>query len=348
MLVADLLKQIESSTQERVRQTVEQWRRPVQDALKSDLRMGLSWRPREDDHENFQCSSPVSVDEIGAPESVTSLVIPPAFELAAKLSLWIPSLKGLRDGARDATMLLDQYRKDLQHHMDVPAAHQAARTSWGTAEHLLRLAAIGEFDPVAFLLAVDEDVLGCFEYDPNEGIPSGGQKSIFGRAGAGLSPGDSQKWYEHQYTTGISIYWGVIGLISKMLGVPVEGLTVVVLAHELGHAYTHLGFDRDGLRWTGAGFAQSEHALKEGLAQFYAWRVCMRLSQRMPDARTAYEALLPKQPPAYHAHEPWVQKERSTESIAVTLAHVRRRGVVGLQEFEHELARTSKRLRLEE
>jgi hypothetical protein len=351
MLVSELLREIDSTTQDRVKQTIEQWRRPVQEALKAELRMGLSWRPRDDDGENFQCSSPVSLDRIGAPTSVTSRVIPPEFELAAKLSLWIPSLKALREGARDTTRMLAQYGSDLGKHIDVPAARQAAGASHGAAEALLRLAAIGEFDPVAFLFEINEDVLGRFEYNPEEGVSRySNQKAHADQSPtAAPSPEDRQRWYEHQYATEIFIYWGVIGLISKMLGVSVEGLTVVVLAHELGHAYTHLGFDRDGLRWTGAGFARSEHALKEGLAQFYASRVCTRLSQRMPGATIAYEALLPKQPPAYHTHVLWMQKDRNnTEAIAATLAHVRRRGAVGLKEFEAELVRTSKRLRLEE
>lgn len=67
MLVSELLLEIDSTTHDRVKQTIEQWRRPVQDALKAELRMGLSWRPREDDGETFQCSSPVSLDKIGAP-----------------------------------------------------------------------------------------------------------------------------------------------------------------------------------------------------------------------------------------------------------------------------------------
>ena len=38
----------------------------------------------------------------------------------------------------------------------------------------------------------------------------------------------------------------VIGLISGILGVSVEALTIVTLIHELSHAYSHLGYDIDG------------------------------------------------------------------------------------------------------
>ncbi len=41
----------------------------------------------------------------------------------------------------------------------------------------------------------------------------------------------------------VHLYWMVIGFLSGVLGVSVEALTVVVAAHELAHAYTHLGRD---------------------------------------------------------------------------------------------------------
>ncbi len=41
----------------------------------------------------------------------------------------------------------------------------------------------------------------------------------------------------------------VIGLVSEWLGCAVEDLAIVVLTHELAHAYTQLGADIEGLRW---------------------------------------------------------------------------------------------------
>jgi len=65
----------------------------------------------------------------------------------------------------------------------------------------------------------------------------------------------------------------VIGVCAGWLGVPVEELAAVVLAHELAHAYTHLGRDVDGRRWEAQAFRDGEHAPKEGLAQYYTARV---------------------------------------------------------------------------
>jgi hypothetical protein len=62
----------------------------------------------------------------------------------------------------------------------------------------------------------------------------------------------------------VELFWGVIGLVSRLLGVSVEGLTVKVLAHELAHAYTHVGADADGRRWGTTAFQRTDRALLEG------------------------------------------------------------------------------------
>jgi|LauGreSBDMM110SN_4_FD.fasta_scaffold22649_2 hypothetical protein len=67
----------------------------------------------------------------------------------------------------------------------------------------------------------------------------------------------------------IRLYWVVIGIVARAIGVSVEALTVVVLAHELAHAYTHLGHDIDNERWETERFARTELDIVEGLAQFY-------------------------------------------------------------------------------
>jgi hypothetical protein len=53
----------------------------------------------------------------------------------------------------------------------------------------------------------------------------------------------------------IRLYWVVIGIAARTLGVAVEALTIVVLAHELARAYTHLGRDIDNERWDTGHFA---------------------------------------------------------------------------------------------
>lgn len=343
MLVADLLKQIPSDTKERVAQAYSLWNRQAREAIMADLRLSLAWKDREYARQ-LNCSTHIEVDEVGMPESVTRLRIPPEYELAARLALWLSSLRMLRDSAADVTLLLDRYATELQPILlDVPEAHRALRKSWQTAETLLRTSGGEKFDLVQFILAVDEDVLGAFWSNPNEGEPRGGG-SLFG---PGFNPEEIQASYEPTYRTEIRLYWGIIGLVARVLGVSVEGMTVVVLAHELGHAYTHLGFDRDGLRWSGCCFARSERRLKESMAQYYAARVAQRFIGKFTEAKAAYDALLPKQPPDYHGHESWLA-DSTPEAVAATIAHMRRRGVIGYSDFNEQLLRANKRLKLVE
>jgi len=53
-----------------------------------------------------------------------------------------------------------------------------------------------------------------------------------------------------------------------MLDVSVDGLTIVVLTHELVHAYTQLENDIDNEQWETGAFAAADLKVVEGLAQF--------------------------------------------------------------------------------
>ena len=74
----------------------------------------------------------------------------------------------------------------------------------------------------------------------------------------------------------------------------------MVLAHELGHAYTHLGGDVDGTCWDTDAFAATNVHVVEGLAQSYTERVVNGLNKDHPGAKIAFEALLKKRIAALH------------------------------------------------
>ena len=82
-------------------------------------------------------------------------------------------------------------------------------------------------------------------------------------------------------------------------------MAIVVLAHELAHAFTHIGRDIDGRIWATDDFAQSDTFLVEGLAQFYTDRVCDRLVRRRPAVRTAFDLLNKNQSPPYCEFHKW-------------------------------------------
>jgi hypothetical protein len=138
----------------------------------------------------------------------------------------------------------------------------------------------------------------------------------------------------------IRLYWVVIGIVARVLAVSVEALTVVVLAHELAHAYTHLGLDIDNERWDTEQFARSEKDIVEGLAQFYTQVVCKRIGQRMPEALNAYHALLAKQSGPYKAHLGWVRdNEHGGEIVRISMIECRSKGILASSAFADAIGR---------
>ena len=138
----------------------------------------------------------------------------------------------------------------------------------------------------------------------------------------------------------IRLYWVVIGITARALGVAVDALTIVVLAHELAHAYTHLGRDIDNERWETEQFANTDLDIVEGLAQFYTQVICTRLEARMPAALQAYHALLEKQRGPYRAHLEWVgDDERGGEIVRVSMIECRSRGITVSSAFSDAVKR---------
>jgi hypothetical protein len=82
----------------------------------------------------------------------------------------------------------------------------------------------------------------------------------------------------------IEIYWVVIGALACLLGVDAEALAVVVMAHELAHAYTHVGLDSNSNRWED-GFWECDRGIVEGLAQFYTHKTAEALTYKRQTAR---------------------------------------------------------------
>jgi hypothetical protein len=122
----------------------------------------------------------------------------------------------------------------------------------------------------------------------------------------------------------IQLYWMAIGLFAPLIGVPMEDLTIVVLIHELAHAYTHLGGDVDGTCWDTDAFAATDVHIVEGLAQSYTARVVDRLNKEHPGAKIAFESLLKKQSLPYTIFQNWTDGEPLGEIIRTAMIQTRR------------------------
>lgn len=196
----------------------------------------------------------------------------------------------------------------MRNHVDTAHATMAERAGPSDATEIDRvhqtakawLVTLDEARVVNKIIGVDEDVLGAYFFR----IPE------------------------------IRLYWVVIGITARALGVSADALTIVVLAHELAHAYTHLGRDIDNERWETERFAAADLNIVEGLAQFYTQVICQRLEPRMPAALKAFRALLEKQSGPYKAHCKWVgSDEGGGEIVRVSMIECRSRGITASSEF---------------
>ena len=159
--------------------------------------------------------------------------------------------------------------------------------------------------------------------------------------GAYFAP--QRTWYDVKLPH-IELYWAVIGLVAPLIGASAASLTVVVLAHELAHAFTQVGADIEGYRWELESFHAAERPLKEGIAQYYTALACDRLTRVAPGAQAAYEALLPKQPDAYRVHVPWLEEHRE-EEVRLALVQARRSDVTKAADFGALLRKATSDLR---
>jgi hypothetical protein len=126
-------------------------------------------------------------------------------------------------------------------------------------------------------------------------------------------------------TPRIEIYWMAQALIAAMIGARIEDLTVVTLAHELAHGYTHVGKDIDGHSWDTAGFKATDLDVCEGLAQHYTQLIAERLAPRQPGVLKAYQTLLKYQAKPYRAHLGWSDSLQSRRGEIVRAAMLRAR-----------------------
>ncbi len=111
--------------------------------------------------------------------------------------------------------------------------------------------------------------------------------------------------YFHGNRPSVALFWCAIAIISLAEGIEPEALTIVVLAHELAHAYTMLGCDMDGKQWDDRVLRETDRIILEGIAQFYTEVVCQRISDRYPKALEAFNQILKNQSPPYTTYRSW-------------------------------------------
>ncbi len=302
--IKDLLAQIPSDTKKVVEQTRTRFNVAVRQMLRQETGLRLArGRAAEDDSQETHAIR-VFV-EPGVPAELMDVQFDDDKWLAILIAPWRLELELLRRVSTDMhSNLIGSLPQELVRGGPFAGIGPKLTDVAGFANHLLKIAA--EFDLVKELHAVDEDILGQYRWVLKSG----------------------------QTSASAHLYWGVIGLVARSLAVSVEGLTVKVLVHELAHAYTHLGADIDGHRWDDLDFSNTERAVKEGLAQYYTRQLLGRLRARIPEAKKAYEALLPHQPGAYRVQGKWIDSGATPEHMRLAMVLFRRGRKKSLIEFE--------------
>jgi hypothetical protein len=132
----------------------------------------------------------------------------------------------------------------------------------------------------------------------------------------------------------IQNYWMPLAIFAPLLGVALSTLTIVVLCHELVHAYTHRGVDTDGQSWSTHHFTRADVYVKEGLAQYYTDRIMHTLRGRVPDGFDTFSRKTSKQSAPYRAYQNWLGegKQPSPEAVRVAMLEFRN----NRDAFQHE------------
>lgn len=319
ILLSELIKKIPADTEERVLRAKDRMNSTIRDAMRRETGLLLNRRDTHDEKSKKSESISVPVRLLaGLPAALNHMSFDDDDWLAVTISPYRHDVKRSHMGLQGVGKLIELLIHDPRGIRFVGERKPSIGHTAGLIAELLAI--VDGFDPVKQILAVNKDVLGVYRYklpQPKTTDPFDGT---------------------------IELYWAVIGLIAGMIGVTVEGLASVVLAHEMAHAYSHLGSDIDGERWGSTAFSESEHELKEGLAQYYTYLLSKRLSRAMPTMVDAYKELLSRQPPAYHTHVSWTEENRP-EEVRIAMLESRRHAVATNADFSAALAEGKKRLR---
>lgn len=301
---------IPPDAEDKVSRTVRQLNKPVRDHIRAETGLRLT-------DAQARSSIPVKVTE-GFPARLAGLIDKYDDPVLWRLIAAQPRLGGIIEGLQ---FLLSDWGA-FEEWPPLPSVARGSEPALTTARDVaLALQRVTLSQQVKEeLTAIHEDILGVYRFASEKGPLQ-------------------NPWIE--------IYWMPVALIAAMLNVNIEDLTVVTLAHELAHGYTHLGRDIDGRTWSNRGFGETDLGVGEGLAQFYTDVVTMKLLGRSPRAHHAYEKLLELQSGLYRVHENWLKdsKGQRGETVRFTMLAARSKGAVKYDEWGTMLSDTSATLK---
>jgi len=148
------------------------------------------------------------------------------------------------------------------------------------------------------------------------------------------------RYYITKHT--VEVYLLPCIIFSMLIEEDFLDMLIGTLAHELAHGFHHVGRDKDGFIWNE--FSKAEPSLVEGLAEFYTREFARSVEITRPTVLQAFKKTARFLSPEYRRYEQWGDT-LSHEAVYQAFIETRRSGVLGFEEFERGLARTSVRLR---
>lgn len=315
-----LLEQVPEEVQSIVQRTRDRTRSSLQEALRAECRLAMR-TPEEFDQHRAGARVPVEITP-GCPAALSSLTFDWDTELIRLMTPYRSSLIAVRNAEEELLKLIDILTSGTSpapSALDPVPTQEIQRTIEFSKKCLIFLE---DWDPIKKILLIESDVLGEYRFE--------------------IKLLEKNRRLYDQYSevknedtvvnlASIRLYWAVIGFFSRWTGWKVEDLAIVVLTHELAHAYTQLGADIDGRRWPASIFSRTDTEITEGLAQYYADRVLRRLCHRYGGAYDVFKKLLKRQSKPYQIFEEW--QEFTPESVRLAMLEMRRSGETKLDVF---------------
>jgi len=317
MRIQELIEELPEDTKTQVEKAKKNYNSIIREAIRFETRLRLTPGNNSDIFygeagESLHLRVPIKL-EAGLPKALENMNIPTEYEFAGLLSQIRPALLALKKSSKEVSDFIVGYqdRHELRDYV-------GGAICYADQEASSLLNELESFDLVREILKVDNNVLGCYFF----------KRSLFSEDAA----------YPTQTAGEIFLYWSVIGLVAQGLGLEIQTLAAVVIAHELAHAYSHLGYDIDGTRWNDESFVNSDPAVTEGIAQYYTGQVMRRLQHKIPGGYEAYQILLQRQPPDYQTHLEWIEKMGiSSEALRSALIVQRKGKPIELRAFNLQL-----------
>jgi hypothetical protein len=139
----------------------------------------------------------------------------------------------------------------------------------------------------------------------------------------------------------IELYYLPLIIFSKITGISLEYAFVVILAHELSHAYHHVGKDNDGIIWNDMPIANTK--IKEGLAQYFTHLFVEDQKLIYPELEIAFKKILSYQDGPYIVHKNWLPFKK--EAVKTAMVMLRAGNQKTFEEFEKEIEFMNKKLK---